>query len=61
MKNYSWEILYMGFFLPALFSLTFFIEGFYKIYKHENGTLTMVLGFLFLIGLAFFYLVVLPK
>ncbi|OGK18898.1 hypothetical protein A3G67_01700 [Candidatus Roizmanbacteria bacterium RIFCSPLOWO2_12_FULL_40_12] len=61
MKNYSWEILYMGFFLPGLFSLTFFIEGIYKIHKHENGVVTLILGTLFLIGLGIFYAVIMPK
>lgn len=61
MKNYSWEILYMGFLLPGLFSLTFFVEGIYKIYKHEDGLVTLVLGFIFLIGLGIFYVVIMPK
>ena len=61
MRNYPVEVLYMGFFLPGLFSLTFFVEGIYKIYKHENGILTLVLGVVFLIGLGAFYVFVLPK
>ncbi len=51
----------MGFFLPGLFSLTFFIEGIYKIHKHENGVVTLILGTLFLIGLGIFYAVIMPK
>ncbi len=61
MQNYPIEVLYMGFFLPGLFSLTFFIEGVYKIYKHEDGIFTLILGLVFLIGLGAFYMFIMPK
>ncbi len=61
MRAYPMEIIYIGFFLPALFSITFFIEGAYKIYKHEDGVVTFCLGILFLIGLGVFYIFVMPK
>ena len=61
MNKYPVEILYMGFFLPGLFAATFFVEGIYKIYNHENGIFTLVLGLIFLIGLGAFYTIVIPK
>ncbi len=61
MKAYPTEIIYLGFFLPALFSLTFFVEGIYKIYKHEEGLLTLGLGCLFLLGLGAFYFFIIAK
>lgn len=52
------ELVYLGFVLPALFSLSLAAEGLYKIHKHEEGYFTFALGILFLIGvgLAYFFL-----
>lgn len=61
MNKYPVEILYMGFFLPGLFSLTFFVEGIYKIYKHENGIFTLIMGTVFLLGLGAFYMFIIAK
>lgn len=52
----SFEIVYIGFLLPGLFAMTLAAEGLYKIYKHEEGFFTFVLGVLFLVGLGFAYL-----
>ncbi len=56
MDQKSLEMLYLGFLLPGLFSLTLVAEGIYKISKHEEGFFTFALGFLFLVGLGLFYL-----
>lgn len=49
------EIIYLGFLLPGLFSLTLVAEGLYKISKHEEGFFTFALGILFLLGLGLGY------
>jgi len=59
MDHKSIEIIYLGFLLPGLFSLTLAAEGLYKIYRHEEGFFTFVLGILFLVGLALAYLLIL--
>ncbi len=56
MSNQSLELIYLGFLLPGLFSLTLVAEGIYKISKHEEGFFTFALGILFLIGLGLAYL-----
>lgn len=56
MEQRSLEIIYLGFLLPGLFSLTLVAEGIYKIYKHEEGFFTFALGILFLVGLGIAYL-----
>lgn len=50
------EIIYLGFLLPGLFSLTLVAEGLYKISKHEEGFFTFALGILFLLGLGMGYI-----
>lgn len=55
MDQKSLEIIYLGFLLPGLFSLTLAAEGLYRISKHEEGFFTFALGILFLIGLALAY------
>jgi len=56
MDQKSLEVIYLGFLLPGLFSLTLVAEGIYKISKHEEGFFTFALGILFLIGLGLAYL-----
>lgn len=50
------EIIYLGFLLPGLFSLTLVAEGLYKISRHEEGFFTFALGILFLLALALGYI-----
>ncbi len=50
------EIIYLGFLLRGLFSLTLVAEGLYKISKHEEGFFSFALGILFLISLILSYL-----
>ena len=57
----SVEIIYLGFLLPGLFSLTLVAEGMYKISKKEEGFFTFALGLLFLIGLGLAYLFLFKK
>lgn len=59
MEYKSIEIIYIGFILPGLFSLTLVFEGIYKIYRQEEGFFTFFLGVLFLISLVVTYLFVL--
>jgi len=56
MAKQSLEIIYIGFLLPALFSLTLVFEGIYKTYQHEEGFFTFVLGILFLVSLVITYI-----
>lgn len=56
MTNYANEIIYIGFLLPAVFSLTLVAEGIYKIRKHEEGMFTFLIGLFFILSLAVFYL-----
>lgn len=55
------EIIYLGFLLPGLFSLTLVAEGLYKISKHEEGFFSFALGILFLISLILSYLLFFNK
>jgi hypothetical protein len=55
------EIIYLGFLLPGLFSLTLVFEGIYKISKNEEGFFTFTLGMLFLVGLGLAYLFLLRQ
>ncbi len=61
MDQKSLEIIYLGFLLPGLFSMTLVAEGIYKISKHEEGFFTFALGLLFLIGLGLAYLFLFNK
>lgn len=61
MDKTSIEIIYLGFLLPGLFSLTLVAEGIYKISKQEEGFFTFALGLLFLIGLGLSYLFLFKK
>ncbi len=61
MDQKSLEIIYLGFLLPGLFSLTLVTEGIYKISRHEEGFFTFALGILFLIGLGLAYLLLFKK
>ncbi|MFN4212595.1 MAG: hypothetical protein ACK4FL_01360 [Microgenomates group bacterium] len=56
MEQKTLEIIYLGFLLPGLFSLTLVAEGIYKISRHEEGFFTFALGILFLVGLGLIYL-----
>lgn len=55
------EMMYLGFLLPGLFSLTLIAEGLYKVSKHEDGFFTFALGTLFLVGLGLAYLFLMGK
>lgn len=61
MDQKSLEIIYLGFLLPGLFSLTLVAEGIYKVTKHEEGFFTFALGILFLVGLGLAYLFLFNK
>jgi len=54
-------MMYLGFLLPGLFSLTLVAEGLYKVSKHEDGFFTFALGTLFLVGLGLAYLFLMGK
>ncbi|HJZ06189.1 hypothetical protein A2634_01955 [Candidatus Amesbacteria bacterium RIFCSPHIGHO2_01_FULL_48_32] len=53
------EFLYVMLVLPTLFGLTLMGEGVYKISHYQEGWINVVLGVIFLAGVAFgyFYLV----
>lgn len=55
------EVIYLGFLLPGLFSLTLVAEGLYKISHHEEGFFTFALGILFLLALSLGYLLLFAK
>ncbi|NMB84162.1 hypothetical protein GYA28_02630 [Candidatus Roizmanbacteria bacterium] len=61
MESKSIELIYLGFLLPGLFSLTLVTEGIYKIAKHEEGFFTFILGVIFLLGIALMYLILFNK
>ncbi len=61
MINYSQEIIYIGFLLPAIFSMTLVAEGIYKIHKHEEGLFTFLIGVVFIISLGIFYILLFPR
>ena len=50
------QLVYIGFLLPSLFSLTLVAEGIYNISRREEGFFTFVLGILFLSGVTIAYL-----
>lgn len=61
MEQKSIEIIYLGFLLPGLFSLSLVAEGLYKISRHEEGFFTFALGILFLVGLGLSYIFLFKK
>jgi hypothetical protein len=61
MEDKAAEIIYLGFLLPALFSLTLVIEGVYRVTKKEGGLFNILLGIVLLSGLTLFYIIALKK
>lgn len=57
----SVDILYLGFLLPVLFSITLVAEGIYRVYRKEGGVFNVILGILILLGLALFYVFISRK